>query len=117
MNAAVRLSRLYDSFIDTAPKRDSSSEAKLGETCRFVVMARPRSADRRVHTGFRCPPDLLAAAKTSAEEADVSFNVWVERAIRRYLAYLNAPEVPPRQPWSWKDAPDRGSPDRPHRSR
>lgn len=54
---------------------------------------------------FRCPPDLKAAIEESAGDHDVSWNLWLERAARRYLAELGTParEETATPPWSWDD--------------
>jgi hypothetical protein len=68
---------------------------------------RPRLYDDRVQSSFRCPPDLLAAGQAAAAQADVSFNLWLERAMRRYLTVGGTapPEETTEPPWSWQEGP------------
>jgi len=68
-------------------------------------MARPRAYGERVRHTVRFPPELLDEIRGSAEEADVGVNLWIERACRRYLAWLGAAnrEEDPSPPWEWRE--------------
>lgn len=52
-------------------------------------MSRPRTYDeKRVGYAVRLPPELHARLKAASEERDLSMNLLIEKAIKRYLDSL-----------------------------